>query len=59
MSFQGNGLVRHQDGATEIEPGDAFIFEPGQPHQVTNNGSEDLDYFYRRGQSDRRDLLLP
>jgi uncharacterized cupin superfamily protein len=40
--LSGNGLVRHQDGTTEIEPGDAFIFEPGQPHQITNNGSEEL-----------------
>jgi uncharacterized cupin superfamily protein len=40
--ISGNGLVRHQDGTTEIEPGDAFIFEPGQAHKITNNGSQDL-----------------
>jgi uncharacterized cupin superfamily protein len=40
--LSGNGIVRHQDGTTEIEPGDAFIFEPGQPHQITNSGSQDL-----------------
>jgi uncharacterized cupin superfamily protein len=38
----GHGMVRHQDGTTEIEPGDAFIFEPGQPHQLINNGLQDL-----------------
>jgi uncharacterized cupin superfamily protein len=38
----GSGLVRHQAGTTAIETGDAFIFEPGQPHQITNTGSEDL-----------------
>ena len=38
----GNGIVRHEDGTTEIEPGDAFIFEPGQPHQLLNQGPEDL-----------------
>ena len=38
----GKGLVRHQDGTTAIETGDAFIFEPGQPHQLTNNSAEDL-----------------
>jgi uncharacterized cupin superfamily protein len=38
----GKGLVRHQDGTTEIEPGDAFIFAPGEPHQVTNNAGQDL-----------------
>jgi uncharacterized cupin superfamily protein len=40
--ISGTGSVRHQAGTTPIEPGDAFIFEPGQPHQITNNGSEDL-----------------
>jgi uncharacterized cupin superfamily protein len=40
--ISGNGLVRHQDGTTSIETGDAFIFEPNQAHQVTNNGSQDL-----------------
>src|SRR5574341_1238056 len=29
-------------GATPIEAGDAFLFEPGQPHQLINNGSSDL-----------------
>jgi uncharacterized cupin superfamily protein len=43
--ISGNGLVRHADGATEIKPNDAFIFEPGQPHKVTNNGSADLIIF--------------
>ena len=40
--ISGSGVVRHKDGNTPIEPGDAFIFEPGEPHQLTNNGSEDL-----------------
>jgi uncharacterized cupin superfamily protein len=40
--ISGKGIVRHQDGTTAIEAGDAFIFEPGQPHQMTNDGSEDL-----------------
>jgi uncharacterized cupin superfamily protein len=40
--ISGKGIVRHQDGTTDIEAGDAFIFEPGQPHQLTNNSSEDL-----------------
>lgn len=41
--LSGNGLVRHQGGTTEIEPGDAFIFAPGEPHQLINNGSRDLE----------------
>ena len=43
--LSGNGIVRHQEGTTEIEPGDAFIFEPGQPHKITNNSSQDLIIF--------------
>jgi uncharacterized cupin superfamily protein len=38
----GSGVVRHKDGTTPIQAGDAFLFEPDQPHQLTNNGSEDL-----------------
>jgi uncharacterized cupin superfamily protein len=38
----GCGSVRHKDGETPIEPGDAFIFEPGQPHQISNRGTVDL-----------------
>jgi uncharacterized cupin superfamily protein len=40
--ISGRGIVRHKDGMTVIETGDAFIFKPGEPHQMTNNGSEDL-----------------
>src|SRR6185436_15564682 len=40
--ISGKGLVRHKDGTTLIEPGDAFIFEPGEPHELINNGAEDL-----------------
>jgi uncharacterized cupin superfamily protein len=40
--ISGDGVVRHQEGTTPIVAGDAFLFEPGQPHQITNNGSEDL-----------------
>lgn len=34
--ISGRGLVRHEGGTTPIAPGDAFIFEPGQPHQLLN-----------------------
>jgi uncharacterized cupin superfamily protein len=40
--ISGTGAVRHSDGTTTIEPGDAFIFKPGEPHQLANNGKEDL-----------------
>jgi uncharacterized cupin superfamily protein len=38
----GRGQVRHQEGKTPIEPGDAFLFRPGEAHQLINDGSEDL-----------------
>jgi len=40
--ISGKGIVRHKDGTTPIETGDAFIFQPGEPHQLTNDGAEDL-----------------
>jgi uncharacterized cupin superfamily protein len=40
--ISGKGLVRHEEGTTEIVAGDAFLFEPAQAHQVINHGSEEL-----------------
>lgn len=40
--ISGTGTVRHADGTTSIEEGDAFIFEPDQPHQLINGGKQDL-----------------
>ena len=40
--ISGTGTVRHQDGTTAIEPGDAFVFKPKEPHQIFNDGKEDL-----------------
>jgi uncharacterized cupin superfamily protein len=40
--LSGKGTVRHEDGVTPIESGDAFIFPPGKPHQLINDSSEDL-----------------
>ncbi|HTU81462.1 MAG TPA: cupin domain-containing protein [Candidatus Acidoferrales bacterium] len=40
--ISGRGSVRHDDGSTPIEAGDAFVFEPGKPHQLVNDGPEDL-----------------
>ena len=38
----GRGTVRDPHGMTPIELGDAFIFKPNEPHQIFNDGSEDL-----------------
>jgi uncharacterized cupin superfamily protein len=40
--LSGTGQARHKDGLTDIVPGDAFIFGPEEPHQLINNGTEDL-----------------
>lgn len=43
--ISGSGLARHQEGTTSIATGDAFLFGPDEPHQFTNNGTEDLLLF--------------
>jgi uncharacterized cupin superfamily protein len=43
--LSGKGELRHQEGTTPIVPGDSFLFKPGEPHQITNNGVEDLALF--------------
>jgi uncharacterized cupin superfamily protein len=40
--ISGHGLVRHKDGTTPIESGDAFIFGPDEPHQLIADEKEDL-----------------
>jgi len=40
--ISGSGFVRHKDGTTPVETDDAFIFPPDDPHQITNDGSDDL-----------------
>ena len=40
--ISGTGVVRHKDGTTAIEQGDAFLFGPDEAHTMTNNGSSDL-----------------
>jgi len=40
--ISGSGIVRHEGGTTAIDAGDAFIFEPGQAHQLSNDGTADL-----------------
>jgi uncharacterized cupin superfamily protein len=40
--ISGTGAVRHKDGTTPIAEGDAFLFEPGQPHQLINDSDGDL-----------------
>jgi uncharacterized cupin superfamily protein len=41
----GRGKVRHESGTTEVKAGDAFLFKPGEAHQTSNEGDEDLVYY--------------
>jgi uncharacterized cupin superfamily protein len=45
LVVSGKGNVRHKDGTTEVVPGDAFMFGPDEPHQLSNPGHEDLVYY--------------
>jgi uncharacterized cupin superfamily protein len=40
--ISGHGTARDADGRTPIEAGDAFVFRPGEPHQLINDGTDDL-----------------
>ena len=41
----GRGKARDKDGWTEVGPGDAFFFGPGEAHQLANAGYEDFVYY--------------
>ena len=45
LVVSGHGSVRHKDGTIEVAPGDAFFFQPGEAHQLTNAGDEDFVYY--------------
>ena len=38
----GCGRVRHEGGTSDVSAGDAFLFGPGEAHQISNPGSTDL-----------------
>jgi mannose-6-phosphate isomerase-like protein (cupin superfamily) len=40
--ISGTGVVRDPSGTTPVAPGDAFLYPPGEPHQLINTGNEDL-----------------
>jgi quercetin dioxygenase-like cupin family protein len=57
----GDGIVRHASGSEPIVTGDAFIFKPGEPHQliagehglvmyvIADNPTGDKGTFYEGG----------
>ena len=43
--MSGQGSIRDKSGTTEVGPGDAFFFGPGEAHQLANGGEEDFVYY--------------
>jgi uncharacterized cupin superfamily protein len=45
LVVSGRGSVRDGTGTTDVGPGDAFFFAPGDAHQITNRGPDELTYY--------------
>ena len=45
LVVSGRGSVRDKDGSTTVTAGDAFFFQPGEAHQLSNAGDEDFVYY--------------
>jgi len=45
LVVSGHGSIRDKSGMTEVGPGDAFFFGPGEAHQLANGGEEDFVYY--------------
>lgn len=45
LIVSGLGSVRDGAGTTEVAAGDAFFFGPGEAHQITNPGPNELTYY--------------
>jgi len=45
LIVSGRGSVRDKDGTTKVGPGEAFLFQPGEAHQLSNAGDEDFVYY--------------
>src|SRR5213592_3928441 len=45
LVVSGRGNVRDKDGIAEVGAGDAFFFQPGEAHQLSNAGDEDFVYY--------------
>lgn len=43
--ISGRGCVRHEGGRSAIEQGDAFLFKPGEAHELINDSTEDLVFY--------------
>ena len=45
LVVSGRGNVRDASGQTEVVVGDAFLFQPGEAHELSNRGTEDFVYY--------------
>jgi uncharacterized cupin superfamily protein len=45
LVVSGRGAVRDSSGTTEVSAGDAFLFKPGEAHQLSCAGEEDFIYY--------------
>ena len=45
LVVSGRGNVRDNAGIAEVRPGDAFFFQPGEAHHLSNAGDEDFVYY--------------
>jgi uncharacterized cupin superfamily protein len=45
LVVSGRGKVRDKAGWTDVGPGDAFFFGPGEAHQLSNGSEEDFTYY--------------
>ena len=45
LVVSGRGNIRDKGGTMTVTAGDAFLFGPGEAHQLTNAGEEDFVYY--------------
>ena len=45
LVVSGHGSVRDEAGTTDVGSGDALFFAPGEAHQITNPGPDELTYY--------------
>ncbi len=45
LVISGTGKIRDKDGFHELTPGDAVVFPPHEPHQICNDGKDDLVFY--------------
>jgi len=57
--IEGEGKVRHQSGVSSIKTGDAFLFKPGEPHQIINDSKHDLVVYVIADNPTSESLYLP